>query len=53
MDWQFTSVYSLDSFVASFFFFENQYSFPFTFLLLIKHLLSLIIYEKRFAATTL
>ena len=51
MDWQFTSVYSLDSLVALFF--EKQYSFVFTFLLLIKHLLSQIIYEKRFSATAL
>ena len=49
MDWQFTSVYSLDSLVALFF--EKQYSFSFTFLLLIKYLLSPIIYENRFSAT--
>ena len=51
MDWQFTSVYSFDSLVALLF--EKQYSFVFTFLLLIKHLLSAINYEKRFSATTL
>ena len=46
MDWQFTSVYCLDSLVALFI--EKQYSFVFTFLLLIKHLLSPIFMKNDF-----